>query len=154
MKPLFILLFILLYSCSDSKSTNTPNTTKDCLGIENMPAGFKDIYMRIIAVLPNPTGNDDYNEKFELKFFKDSTVDWNSFYIKDDEGTRWNLSDLEPQIVQNGEAENCKSRIYTSNKVAQLLNSGDKVYLFDFNNILIQTVIFGQTKDGEWVYPT
>lgn len=153
MKILFIVLVILLFtSCSEDKTT-TPDIKESeyCSDIETMPEGLEGTYVRIVAVLPNPSGNDDYNEKFEIKSFKDSIQNFSLYYILDDENVRWDLGKLNFAIIDNAESGNCRSVIYISDKVAQLLNSGDTIYLYSPDNILIQTVSYGQVKDGEWV---
>jgi hypothetical protein len=151
---LLIILAILIISCNEDNPTenNTPET-QYCTDIADMPEGLANTYVRIVALLPNPKGDDDYNEKFEIRSFKDSIVDFSSYYILDDENVRWDLSKLNFEVVQNGQSENCKSLIYTSDKIAELLNGGDIVYLYDSKDRLLQTFEYNSSKDGEWVYP-
>ena len=153
MKILFTVLVILLFtSCSEEKTTTPePKASEFCTDIDNMPEGLEGTYVRIVAVLPNPSGNDDYNEKFEIKSFKDSIQNFSLYYILDDENVRWDLGKLNFAIIDNAESGNCRSVIYISDKVAQLHNSGDTIYLYNPDGVLIQTVSYGQSKDGEWV---
>lgn len=155
-----LLLFcsLLLFSCSDDKSTSSSNTdnTKDkyCADINNMPNGAENTYVRIVAVLPNPTGNDDYNERFRVQnFIKSLQIDLDTYKIRDDEGTIWKLSELPKTTSGGSSVDGCQYVEYKSDKVAQLLNSGDTIFLYDSDENLIQTFSFGASSDGEWVFP-
>lgn len=149
---LIILLCFFFFACSEEKTTTPePKASEFCTDINDMPEGLEGTYVRIVAVLPNPSGNDDYNEKFEIKSFKDSIQNFSLYYILDDENVRWDLGKLDFAIIDNAESGNCRSVIYISDKVAQLLNSGDTIYLYNPDGVLIQTVSYGNVKDGEWV---
>lgn len=153
MRNLLLSLFILqLISCSDDKTTTEPTKNNFCIELSTMPDGLEGTYVRIVALLPNPQGEDDFNEKFELKSFINTETDFSSYYILDDENVKWELSKLNSEAKPSPTFENCGTVVFTSDKVAQLLNSGDKVYLYDKDNRLIQTVSYGQSKDGEWIY--
>ncbi len=151
---LLILSTVILLSCSnDDKSTTEPTVQGNlyCSDVDIMPDGLEDTYVRIVGVLPNPDGDDDYNEQFRVKsFLLDSNVDIGSYYILDDEDVRWDLDELESSIDYI-ETDNCRTITYTSDKVAQLLNSGDVIYLYNKDEVLIQTVSFGAVGSGEWV---
>lgn len=151
-KLITFLALILVISCSDDKATTEPepdiDTTAYCHDIDDMPSGLEGTYVRIIAVLPNPDGDDDYNEKFRVRSFIEQEIYLDGYYIKDDEGVRWDISELEKELIFNLE---CRYYNYKSDKVAQLLNSGDTIYLYSPDDVLIQTVNYGVTKDGEWV---
>lgn len=149
---LILLLCFVFFACSEEKTTTPePKASEFCTDIDDMPEGLEGTYVRIVAVLPNPVGNDDYNEKFEIKSFKDSIQNFSLYYILDDENVRWDLGKLNFEIIDNAESGNCRSVIYISDKVAQLLNSGDTIYLYNPDGVLIQTVSYGNVKDGEWV---
>lgn len=149
---LLILLITFTLSCSDDKSSTEPtdNDTELCSDINIMPEGLEGTYTRIVGVLPNPDGDDDYNEQFRVKSFLLSSPDISEYYILDDENVRWNLSELE-FFTEISDSSDCYYLQYKSDKVAQLLNSGDKIYLYDKNNTKIQTVSFGATASGEWI---
>ncbi|MFN3196778.1 MAG: hypothetical protein ACE364_12570 [Chlorobiota bacterium] len=145
---LLLLILIVLTSCSDDKSTEPNN--KFCSEINIMPQGLEGTYTRIVGVLPNPEGDDDYTEQFKIRSFLLNSTDLSEYYIHDDENVRWNLSELEFYVDYEGE-DFCRTLTYISDKVAQLLNSGDKIYLYDKNNIKIQSVSFGPSASGEWM---
>ncbi|MFA7327816.1 MAG: hypothetical protein WC121_14200 [Candidatus Kapaibacterium sp.] len=152
MKRILLTFLILsLFSCAEDKTTE-PITTNISKYITDMPEGNPNTYVRIVAVLPNPSGEDDYNEKFRIRTYDNLITDFDSYYIKDDEGTRWNLATLEKVRPAEAQEDGFLEYIYTSDKIAQLLNSGDVVYLYNPEGVLIQTVSYGQSKDGEWVY--
>jgi hypothetical protein len=115
-----------------------------------MPEGLEGTYVRIVGVLPNPHGDDDYNEQFRVKSFLLNSPDISEYYILDDENVRWKLSELEFS-TEISDSSDCYYLQYKSDKVAQLLNSGDKIYLYDKDDRLIQTVVFGETDNGQWV---
>lgn len=115
-----------------------------------MPEGLEGTYVRIVGVQPNPDGDDDYNEKFKVRSFLLNSPDISEYYILDDENVRWNLGGLE-FTVDYTDTDNCRIFTYTSDKVAQLLNSGDVIYLYDKNDFRIQMVSFGASASGEWV---
>lgn len=132
MKNLYLMLLIsllIINSCSDS-STN--------------PTG--EPYVRIYYIIPNPDGNDDYNEEFCIRntsevFFKGAGE---TYYIKDREGVKWDL-DL-------GNLMPGQTQVFKSYKSAQLLNSGDTVSLYNTNNQLVQTVSYTNAKDGDTIW--
>ncbi len=74
--------------------------------------------MRIIALLSNPQGDDDYNEKFEFKSFLLSETDFSSYYIIEDENIKWELAKLNSESKPSPTFENCGSVVYTSDKTA------------------------------------
>jgi len=75
----------------------------------------------------------------------------NGYYIKDDEGVRWNLDSLVKVRPADAQEDGFLEFEYTSDKVAQLLNSGDTIYLYGRDEVLIQTVSYISSKDGEWI---
>ena len=151
-KLLTSLIFLILLSCSDDKATNEPVPEYEyyCDDINDIPDGLYNTYVRIVAVLPNPDGDDDYAEKFRIKSYDTQIKFIDDFYIKDDEGVRWDLDKLIKDSIVNPNDKECITYEYTSDKVAQLLNTGDKIYLYK-DELLYQTVTYGQTKSGEWV---
>lgn len=151
MKCLFIAILIMsLFSCAEDKTT-APVISNISNLVSDMPDGTPNTYVRIIAILPNPAGEDDYNEKFRVRTYDNLITGFDGYYIKDDEGTRWNLSTLEKVRPTDAQEEGFLEYVYTSDKTAQLLNSGDIVYLYSSDDMLLQTVSYGQSKDGEWV---
>lgn len=151
MKTLLSLtLFLILFSCAEDKTT-APIISNISNLVSEMPEGTPNTYVRIIAILPNPAGEDDYNEKFRIRTYDNLITDFDSYYIKDDDGIRWNLDTLYKVRPSDAHEEGFIEYIYTSDKVAQLLNSGDTVFLYSPEGVLIQTVSYGQSKDGEWV---
>lgn len=117
-----------------------------------MPAGLFDdstyakIYidsLRIVAVMPNPVGNDDYQEYFIVKNFSTRPLPlFYACYIKDDENTRWDFE------VDTTLWRQCDSFKLISNKVAQLNNQGDKITLFWSENYPLQTITYTNAKEG------
>lgn len=146
------LSLLLLFSCAEDKTT-APVISNISNSVSEMPDGTPNTYVRIIAILPNPAGEDDYNEKFRVRTYDNLITGFDGYYIKDDDGIRWNLTTLEKVRPSDAQEEGFLEYIYTSDKVAQLLNSGDTIYLYSPDDVLIQTVSYGQSKDGEWVYP-
>ena len=145
---LLALLISVTFSCADDKSTKPTN--KFCSDIDIMPEGLEGTYTRIVGVLPNPDGDDDYTEQFKVKSFLLNSPDLSEYYILDDENVRWNLIDLEFYVDYEGE-DFCRTLTYISDKAAQLLNSGDRIYLYDKYDTKIQTISFGATASGEWI---
>lgn len=122
---LTIITALILLSCSDDATTN-PSNNQLC---GKMPVGSKmmettGIYdsLRIVAIMPNPEGEDDYNEYFIIKNFGSNPVNIIGYIIKDDENITWDL----PNTILN----KCDSIKIVSNKTAQLLNSKDKIYFY------------------------
>lgn len=120
---MFMLLFL---SCSQDKTTE-PITTNISKYISDMPKGNPNIYVRITAILPHPTGYDDYNEKFRVRTYDNLITDFGSFYIKDDDDIHWNLATLDKVRPSDAQEADFLEYEYTSDKVAQLLNSGDTI---------------------------
>ena len=149
-KILLIFAMLLFLSCSDDKTT-APIVSTISTNVSQMPDGTNDTYVRIIAILPNPAGEDDYNEKFRIRTYDKSITDLNGYYIKDDEGVRWNLDSLVKVRPADAQEDGFLEFEYTSDKVAQLLNSGDTIYLYGRDEVLIQTVSYISSKDGEWI---
>ena len=146
---LLIITLIFVYSCSDDAS---PLQLPDnCHDLSTMPDGLANTYVRITGVKPNPDGDDDYNELFRVTSFKESNEVIYDYYILDDENVRWDLDDIYSIPWYDTDYEECNSIIFKSDKVAQLLNSGDVVYLYDRDNRLIQTVEFGESVSGQWI---
>lgn len=121
-KSLLLITFLILISCSDDLPTKDLELV-ECNDLNYMPDGLEGTYVRIVALLPNPQGEDDYNEKFEIKSFLQSENDFSSYYILDDENIKWDLALLNSELKHSPTFENCGSIVYTSDKTAQLLNS-------------------------------
>lgn len=147
---LFALSLIFLISCSDDKTPPIEVVDELCPDVYEMPDGAENTYVRIVEVLPNPSGSDDYAEMFNVKNYSKRIIDLNTYTIKDDEGTTWKLSELQTYESSSSIPYGCQSIVYISDKVAQLLNSGDTVFLYDYEGNLIQTFEFGASTDGEW----
>ena len=79
----------------------------------NESLGINDS-IRIVAIMPNPVGEDDYNEYFILKNFGKTQINLSNYVIEDDDNISWDL----PNSILN----QCDSLKIVSNKTAQLLN--------------------------------
>lgn len=136
---LYILCFIII-SCGDDTATNNSNNNNNNL-CGKMPIGLVNSdSLRIIALMPNPIGSDDLSEYFILKNFGNSPILLSNYYIKDKDSVKWNFEDI--SINQ------CDTFKLLSDKVAQLLNSGDEVTLFNSSNVPIQIVNYPLVQDG------
>lgn len=134
----YLLLFgiaTIITSCSDSTST----TTSSC---GTMPPGLASDSVRIISLVPNPVGNDDKAEQWTVKCFG-ASADMSQYKVKDSDNINWDLK---------GALGQCDTAVFVSDKNAQLLNSGETVYLMKANQV-IQTITYGEVADGQIVRP-
>lgn len=138
MKTIFIILMsiILLISCSQ---TETGNCGK-------LPDGNNTVRVRIISVIPNPTGNDDYKESFTIKNFGSNSVNLSGWKVVHNGKSVWDLSTA-------GELLPCREITIYNLNAESLNNNGDFLKLTNDNNILIHSVEWHQISDGKVVAP-
>lgn len=135
----------LLFAC-ESTTTTTPEPYKVPL-CDSMPSGTSAFYVRVSEIVPNPDGTDDNTENWTIKNYRsDSTVDVSGYYFYDSDGigAKWTL----PAGTVLGK---CASLKVVSDKGAQLSNAGDTLFFYNDKNILIQTIGFPATGEGEVV---
>lgn len=138
---LLVTLVLLPLSCSDKQDSGIVPDPKP--NVPAMPLGFRDS-VRIVALCPNPIGNDDRAEWFAVANFGPQ-INLKDWHISDNEGVRWSLDSINLNRYDTVKI--------TSDKTAQLLNSGDTVSLYN-NSILVQRITYGtEVKEGDTVVP-
>lgn len=111
-----------------------------------MPSGAAAYSIRMVSLYPNPAGDDDYSERVTIRNFGDGALSLAGWMLRDRENVIWDLGSM-------GSLSSCQEKTYTSDKIAQLLNSGDYISLLAPDSTVVQTVSFGVVKDGEEVKP-
>ncbi|MGK7896615.1 MAG: thermonuclease family protein [Xenococcus sp. (in: cyanobacteria)] len=102
-----------------------------------------DNEVRILELVPNPSGQDAGEEKFIIGNGTSLTVSIEEWTLQDDDGGRF---------VLKGELEPNSSRtfvIINSNLV--LNNNGDNLTLQDADGTIVQTISYGSVEPGEIV---
>jgi hypothetical protein len=135
---LTLIIALIMLSCNEN---DTATIVTPPAGCGNMPIGLANSdSLRIIAIMPNPAGDDDNAEYFIVKNFGNASLNLSNFYIKDNDGIRWDFRDIT--------INKCNLLTLFSNKSAELLNAGDEVSLYNSMDVKIQTVNYTDAKDG------
>lgn len=149
MLPCLVALLVLLsqHSCTEQNNTTQPTDNNNEL-FDGMPVGNNNLTLRIIALVPNPKGEDDYAENWTLRnFSKSKTVQLSDYKLVDIEAG----GNIEWQM--NGSLAPGESITIKSDKTAQLLNSGDEVFLYANDGTLVQSIRYAEANDGDIIKP-
>jgi hypothetical protein len=132
----FLISYILLISCSDTKTGNCGK----------LPIGNNSVSVRIISVIPNPTGNDDYKESFTVKNFGSNPINLKGWKVIHKGKAVWDLTTV-------GELLPCREITIYNLNTESLDNNGDFLKLTDKDNILIHNIEWNQIPEGKEVLP-
>lgn len=131
-------------SCNESTTSSTP--TDSLCG--TMPLGDSAYHVRIVEIVPNPEGTDDFKENWVVKNFdKQSPLNLSGFYFRDKDGTTWFSDSLSNSAI----IAPCGILRFTSNKTAQLLNAGDSLFFVNPLGKVIQGVAYKNAMDGDTI---
>jgi hypothetical protein len=102
-----------------------------------------DNEVRILELVPNPSGLDAGKEKFVIGNGTSLTVSIEGWTIQDDDGG---------SFVLEGELEPDSSRTFVINDSSlRLSNDGDNLILQDADGAIVQTISYGSVGSGEVV---
>jgi hypothetical protein len=144
----FVILFALLISCSEqSNPNNSDNQNKFPFG--NPPSGDNNFGLRIVKLIPNPSGDDNYRERFTVKNFFKETVSLNGYKVVDLPDSEWELqSESGQDSLKGGD-----SLQFISKYPARFLNSGATVELRSPSGLIIQVFSYTNAIDGDVFRP-
>ena len=140
-KILYLVISLALLSCNDATTTSTSNQA-----CGYMPQGNTNSPIRIIRVLPNPHGDDTYNENFTLLNFGDAPMNLKGWKVINTDTLVWELDCVK-------ELRFCSPLTVISVHSFGFKNEGDTIRLIDKDNLLIQTISWGYTPEGQEVIP-
>jgi hypothetical protein len=103
--------------------------------------------IRIVELLPNPSGRDEENESVTLKNVGTDPVSLNAWLLRDLSGAMWTLN---AAGILNGGQEKTVKRNF---QPMSLNNEGDTVQLLNPAGRVVQTVSFGPVGVNEIVRP-
>lgn len=148
LRILMVVSFCLLLSCSDQPNSNNPDTSdKNPFGVP--PSGDKSYGLRIVELIPNPSGFDDYTERFTIKNFFKETVSLKNYKVVDLPDSEWELSsESGKDSLRGGD-----SLQFISKYPARFLNSGATVELRSPNGLIIQVFSYTNALDGDVFRP-
>ena len=104
--------------------------------------------IRIIALLPNPAGNENQNEEITVKNFGGQPVSLVGWKVVDPTGKAWSLDGL--GNLQPDEEKTIKRM----GQPMAMNNSGDTVDLIDDTGAVVQSVTYPRVTEGEIVFPS
>lgn len=128
---LILLLSAVMLSCSGREAANCGK----------VPSGNRNSLIRIISVLPNPAGSDDFKESFTIKNFGEGAVSLNGWKVIHSGKALWELGTI-------GELLPCRQVTVFNLKTESLDNTRDYLKLIDQDNILIQTIEWKNMPEG------
>lgn len=138
MKKLLPLLAIIILSCADDATTPPTNPCG------TMPSGATNDSVRIVALVPNPAGDDDRSENWTVKCFG-ASADLANYKITDADNVEWAMS---------GTLTKCDSTTFVSDKTAQMRNTGESIRLKRVSDgATIQVITYGEVTDGQIIRP-
>lgn len=143
-----VVVFCILISCSEQpNSNNIDNQDKYPFGIP--PSGDNNYGLRIVELIPNPSGFDDYRERFTIKNFFKETISLKGYKVVDLPDSEWELSSESGQdSLKGGDSLQIISK-YT----ALFLNSGATVELRSPSGLIIQVFSYTNAIDGDVFRP-
>jgi len=102
--------------------------------------------LSIRSLLPNPSGNENINERAEIINQGSQTVDLTGWKLKDKVGTTWSLDSIGTL------GANQYSSIKREGQSMALNNSGDTIQLIDpFGNV-VDTVTYQNALTDRWIF--
>lgn len=144
----FVLLLAFVLSCSEQPNLpNTDNQNKFPFG--NPPSGDNNYGLRIVELIPNPSGEDNYRERFTIKNFFKETVALKGYKVVDLPDSEWELSIESGQDSLRGG----DSLLFISKYTARFLNSGATVELRSPTGLTIQVFSYTNALDGDVFRP-
>lgn len=99
--------------------------------------------VEIIALLPNPTGEDRGNEQVVIANLNEATVDLAGWKLQDRAG---NVFHLVGEVPANG-----RLTIIMTDPSMPLNNDGDSVWLIDSTGVVRSQVAYTGSQSGQWV---
>lgn len=109
--------------------------------------GTQAAQVRIVALLPNPDGDEGQNEEVTLKNLGSQPISLSGWKLRDLAGRKWSLDGL--GTLQPGQEKTIKR----SGQPMALNNGGDTVDLIHPNGSVMQTVTYSAVDEGEVVHP-
>ncbi len=103
--------------------------------------------IRITALIPNPSGNENQNEEITIKNFNNHSISVVGWIVKDLAGYTWKLDSLGTL------AANTEKTIKRSGQAMALNNKGDTVDLINSSGTILQTVTYTRALEEEVIYP-
>lgn len=98
--------------------------------------------VRIVAVLPNPSGSDHHAEQVTLRNLGTTDVSLDGWRVADDDGNSFLLS---------GTIAAGATRVITLDRTAMLNNSGDEVLLLSPNGLEHNVTYDGNAQNGQTI---
>lgn len=131
-------------SCNESVSTIlNPNDILSTINCDSIPVGTENTHLRIVAIMANPSGIDDFRESIVLKnYSKNMRINISNYYIKNSRGMRFELT--------SGFTNSCEQKIETISTLEFLNNSNDSLFLCYGSDIIHQRIGIANTKEGEY----
>lgn len=144
----FVVFFVSLISCSEEPNTpNTDNQNKFPFGMP--PSGDNNYGLRIVEIISNPSGEDNYSERFTIKNFFKETIYIKGYKVVDLPDSEWELqSESGIDSLKGGD-----SLQYISKYSARFLNSGATVELRSPTGLVIQVFTYTNANDGDIFRP-
>ncbi|MEQ8764383.1 MAG: S1/P1 nuclease [Planctomycetota bacterium] len=114
--------------------------------LEGPTAVEPELDVRIIALLPDPEGDEKLHEAITLRNFGEITVDLTDWQVRDLAGKTWVLSGL----LDPGE-ERVVSR---EGQTMAMNNGGDTIELISRDGLVLQSVTYGRAEEGVTIVVT
>ena len=112
------------------------------------PLGPPSPQVRIVALLPNPAGDERQNEEITLENAGTSTVSLAGWLVRDEAGKTWSLSSL------TSLAPGAKKTIRRNGQPMSMNNGGDTIALVDATGAILQSVSYPAVADGQRFVPS
>lgn len=101
--------------------------------------------VRIVALLPDPPGDDRQHETATLRNFGAAAVDLTGWRLRDLFGGMWSLDPIGTL------APGAQATVVRLGQRMSLNNDGDTVELIDASGVVVQRVSYGRVGEGEVV---
>jgi|GEM_PF-2928085 len=146
-----VAILSLMLSCSES--TNQPNSnnsdTKNKYPFGIPPSGDNNYGLRIVELIPNPSGFDDYRERFTIKNFFKETVSLKNYTVVDLPDSEWELqSESGIDSLKGGD-----SLLFISKYPARFANNAATIELRSPSGLIIQVFTYTNAIDGDVFRP-
>lgn len=103
--------------------------------------------IRITAIVPNPTGNENQEEAVTVKNISTQSINMTGWKLRDLAGKMWQLDSL-GTITPNQEKQ-----IKRRGQLMALNNNGDTVDLINLSGTVVQTVTYARADEDEIIVP-
>lgn len=142
---IFIVALMISSSCKEVEqlvNTTDPLATISC---DTIPVGTSNTTLRIVAIMPDPSGIDDFRESIVLmNFNKESRINISNFYIKNSRGERYDLT--------AGFSTPCEKKIQTLSTTEFLKNAGDSLFLCYGSDDIHQRIGYSNAAEGSYIF--